>query len=89
MGFALGGMFPAIQSLLIMVTPPGRRGAAFGLLSAANAAGNGSGPVVGSLVAALYGVPAMFASMLPLLAAAGGMVARMRAPAGPRVERGG
>jgi DHA1 family multidrug resistance protein-like MFS transporter len=84
MGFALGGMFPAIQALMILVTPPGRRGAAFGLLATANAFGNGGGPVVGSLIAAAYGVPIMFASMVAVLGGAGWVLTRLRVPGGPR-----
>jgi len=84
MGFALGGMFPAIQALMILVTPPGRRGAAFGLLATANAFGNGVGPVVGSLLAAAFGVPIMFASMVAVLGGAGWVLTRLRVPGGPR-----
>jgi DHA1 family multidrug resistance protein-like MFS transporter len=84
MGFALGGMFPAIQALLILVTPPGRRGAAFGLLATANAFGNGVGPVVGSLLSAAFGVPIMFTSMVAVLGGAGLVLTRLRVPGGPR-----
>ena len=80
MGFALGGMFPAIQALMILVTPPGRRGAAFGLLATANAFGNGGGPVVGSLLAAAFGVPIMFASMVAVLGGAAWVLTRLRVP---------
>jgi DHA1 family multidrug resistance protein-like MFS transporter len=86
MGFALGGMFPAIQALMILVTPPGRRGAAFGLLATANGFGNGGGPVVGSLLAAAFGVPVMFASMVAVLGAAGWVLTRLRVPGGPRAR---
>ena len=84
MGLALGGMGPAIQALLIDVTPAGRRGAAFGLLTTANAAGNGAGPVVGSVVAAGYGVPAVFVATMPVLGVAGWVLARMRPPSATR-----
>jgi DHA1 family multidrug resistance protein-like MFS transporter len=86
MGFALGGMFPAIQALMILVTPPGRRGAAFGLLATANAFGNGGGPVVGSLLAAAFGVPVMFASMVTVLGGAGWVLTRLRVPGGRRAS---
>jgi MFS family permease len=86
MGFALGGMFPAIQALMILVTPPGRRGAAFGLLATANAFGNGGGPVVGSLVAAAFGVPMMFTSMVVVLGGAGWVLTRLRVPGGTRAS---
>jgi DHA1 family multidrug resistance protein-like MFS transporter len=86
MGFALGGMFPAIQALMILVTPPGRRGAAFGLLATANAFGNGGGPVVGSLVAAAFGVPIMFTSMVVVLGGAGWVLTRLQVPGAPRAR---
>jgi MFS family permease len=86
MGFALGGMFPAIQALVILVTPPGRRGAAFGLLATANAFGNGGGPVEGSLVAAAFGVPMMFTSMVAVLGGAGWVLTRLRVPGGAKAR---
>jgi DHA1 family multidrug resistance protein-like MFS transporter len=77
-GLAIGGMSPAIQALLIRVSPARKRGAAFGLLTAANAAGNGGGPVVGSLVAAVFGVQAVFLSSVPVLAGATWLLARLQ-----------
>ena len=82
MGLALGGAMPAIQALLIDATPVGRRGAAFGLLTTANAVGNGGGPVVGSVVAAGYGVPAVFVATMPLLGLGGWVVGRLRSAGG-------
>ncbi|MDP8924080.1 MAG: MFS transporter [Chloroflexota bacterium] len=86
MGLALGGTGPAIQALLIDVTPAGRRGAAFGLLTTANALGNGGGPVVGSVVAAGYGVPAVFVATMPTYAIAGWVLGRLRPQAARDVE---
>ena len=77
-GLAQGGTGPAIQSLLIDVTPPGRRGAAFGLLTMANSAGNGGGPVVGSAVLASFGIQAVFLATAPAFAVAGWVVARIK-----------
>jgi DHA1 family multidrug resistance protein-like MFS transporter len=77
-GFALGGMSPAIQALLIQVTPARRRGAAFGLLTTANAVGNGGGPVAGSVVAAAYGVPAVFVATMPVMGLAAWILVRLR-----------
>ena len=85
-GLAQGATGPAIQSLLIDVTPPGRRGAAFGLLTMANSAGNGGGPVVGSAVMASLGLPAVFLATAPAFAIAGGLVARIRTAAAPQVR---
>lgn len=77
-GLAQGGTSPAIQGLLIDVTPPGRRGAAFGLLTMANSAGNGGGPVIGSVVLASLGLPAVFLASAPAFAVAGWVVARLK-----------
>jgi MFS transporter, DHA1 family, multidrug resistance protein len=80
-GFALGGMSPAVQAVMTEMTPPERRGAAFGLLAVASAAGNGAGPVLGSAIAAAYGIPAVFIATAPvfLLCAASLLVVRMPA----------
>ena len=79
MGFALGGMSPAVQAVMTDLTPPERRGAAFGVLTAASAVGSGAGPVLGSAVAAAYGIPAVFVMTAPLflLCAASLLTVRM------------
>lgn len=79
MGFALGGMSPAVQAVMTELTPPERRGAAFGLLALAGAFGNGAGPVLGSAIAAAYGIPAVFVATAPvfLLCAASLLAVRM------------
>ncbi len=78
MGLALGAMTPAIQALLVEAAPAGRRGAAFGWLTTANAVGNGGGPVVGSAIAAVLGVPAVFVATAPVFAVGGWLVGRAR-----------
>ncbi len=65
-GLALGGMMPVVQAIFTELTPPNRRGMAFGILATAGSIGLGGGPVVGSLLAARFGVPAVFLSMTPL-----------------------
>jgi MFS transporter, DHA1 family, multidrug resistance protein len=97
-GLAQGGSGPAIQALLIDVTPSGKRGAAFGVLTTANAAGNGGGPVLGSMIAAGFGIPSVFLATAPVLALAGWLAARIRPgarvaptvtpPASPAAARG-
>ncbi|MGE3272976.1 MAG: MFS transporter, partial [Chloroflexota bacterium] len=64
--------------LMIDVTPPGRRGAAFGVLTTANAAGNGGGPVFGSVMVAAAGLPALFLGMAPVLALAAWLSAQVK-----------
>jgi DHA1 family multidrug resistance protein-like MFS transporter len=86
-GLAQGGMATALQALLVDVTPPARRGAAFGLITTASSVGNGAGPVGGSSVAAAFGVQAVFLAMTPLYAIAAWVLTRVRvhpaAPAAP------
>jgi DHA1 family multidrug resistance protein-like MFS transporter len=81
MGLALGGTTPATQALVTDITPPGRRGAAFGLMSTMNSAGGGAGPVFGGVIAAAAGVPAMFVATAPIFAAGAWMVTRIPARA--------
>ena len=76
-GLAIGGMSPAIQALLISVSPARKRGAAFGLLTMANSAGSGGGPVLASIVAAGFGVPAVFVATAPVLAGAAWLLTRL------------
>ena len=79
-GLALGGMAPSAQALFTEMTPAERRGTAFGVLVTANAAGNGGGPVLGSLIAALYGVPAVFIAITPVFLAGIGLLGRVTPP---------
>lgn len=67
-GLALGGMMPVVQAIFTELTPPHRRGIAFGILATAGSIGLGGGPLTGSLIAARFGVPAVFVAMTPLFA---------------------
>ena len=80
MGFALGGMSPAVQAVMTELTPPERRGAAFGLLTAASAVGSGAGPVLGSAIAAAYGIPAVFVATAPLFVLCAASLVFVRMP---------
>ncbi|HET7767936.1 MAG TPA: MFS transporter [Chloroflexota bacterium] len=80
MGFALGGMSPAVQAVMTDLTPPERRGAAFGLLTMASAVGSGAGPVLGSAIAAAYGIPAVFVVTAPLFLLCAGSLLTVRMP---------
>jgi DHA1 family multidrug resistance protein-like MFS transporter len=64
-GLALGGMLPIVQAIFTELTPPDRRGMGFGILAAAGSIGLGGGPLTGSLVAARFGIPAVFLVMTP------------------------
>lgn len=80
-GLALGGMMPVVQAIFTELTPANRRGIAFGVLSTAGSIGLGGGPVTGSLIAARFGVPAVFVSMTPLFLLGAWSVLRL--PAAP------
>ena len=85
-GLTQGGMATALQALLVDITPPSRRGAAFGWITTASSIGNGAGPVGGSWVAAVFGVQAVFLAMMPLYAAAAGVLAWLRPRPAPARE---
>jgi len=59
-------MLPIVQAIFTELTPPDRRGMAFGILAAAGSIGLGGGPLTGSLIAARFGIPAVFLVMTPL-----------------------
>ncbi len=79
-GLALGGMMPVIQAIFTELTPPDRRGMAFGILATAGSIGLGGGPLTGSLIAARFGIPAVFLVMTPMFLL--GLWSLMRLPAG-------
>jgi MFS transporter, DHA1 family, multidrug resistance protein len=83
-GFALGGMSPAVQAVMTELTPPERRGAAFGLLTLASAFGNGAGPVLGSAIAAAYGIPAVFVATAPVFLVCAASLVLVRMPSRPQ-----
>ncbi|MGE3272978.1 MAG: MFS transporter [Chloroflexota bacterium] len=82
-GLTQGGMATALQALLVDITPPSRRGEAFGWITTASSIGNGAGPVGGSSVAAGFGVQAVFLAMTPLYAVAAWALTWLR-PGTPR-----
>jgi len=84
-GLALGGMMPVVQAIFTELTPPHRRGIAFGILATAGSIGLGGGPLTGSLIAARFGVPAVFVAMTPLFAL--GAWSLLSLPRGERQQR--
>jgi DHA1 family multidrug resistance protein-like MFS transporter len=74
-GLTEGGMATALQALLVDITPPSRRGVAFGWITTASSIGNGAGPVSGSTTAATYGVHAVFLVITPLYLVAASVLA--------------
>ena len=60
LGAFLGGLMPAANALVATVVPSERRGAAYGLIGAANALANGTGPLLGAMIATQFGIPEVF-----------------------------
>jgi MFS transporter, DHA1 family, multidrug resistance protein len=69
-GVLLGGIMPTAQALVGLLSPPERRGMAYGVGASASAIGNGVGPLLGSGVAAIFGVAAVFLWTAPIFALA-------------------
>ncbi len=60
MGLCFGGIVPAANALIADKIPEGRKGSAFGVVSSFSSLGSASGPLVGSLIAALLSTRAVF-----------------------------
>lgn len=60
LGIWLAGVTATLAVLTRLSAPPGREGAAFGAASSAQGLGWGLGPIVGSAVVALGGIPALY-----------------------------
>ena len=59
-GLFVGGIVPAVNTLIAKLTSPGERGMIYGLTSSAYFLGNSIGPVTGGAVAAVSGLHAVF-----------------------------
>ncbi|MGM9923761.1 MAG: multidrug efflux MFS transporter [Bacillus sp. (in: firmicutes)] len=60
LGFALGGLIPAINTLLKRIVPPSLTGKIFGYNQTAQYIGNVAGPLLGGMVASKWGIPYVF-----------------------------
>jgi len=60
LGFARGGVLPALYALASVYSPPERRGGMMSIASSLTILGNMLGPVVGGLVAGRYGIISSF-----------------------------
>ncbi len=52
-GLGFSGIFPSANSLLVLLTPPNRRGESFSLFFAAQQVGGAVGPILGGITATL------------------------------------
>lgn len=71
MGLCFGGIVPAANALIADKVPEGKKGSAFGLVSGLSSLGSAGGPILGSVIAAVFTTRVVFVvTALTLLAAA-------------------
>ena len=71
LGIFFGALIPATNAIVALITPRQSHGSAFGLTSSVTALGTAIGPLVGSAIAATFGLSSIFiatAAVLALLA---------------------
>jgi len=71
LGIFFGALIPATNAIVALITPRHSHGSAFGLTSSVTALGTAIGPLVGSAIAATFGLSSIFiatAAVLALLA---------------------
>ncbi len=61
-GLGFSGIFPSANSLLVLLTPPNRRGESFSLFFAAQQVGGAVGPIIGGITATLVAPRLVFFS---------------------------
>jgi len=74
LGFARGGVLPALYALTSLYAPPERRGGMMAIASSLTVLGNMLGPVIGGVVAGHFGILAVFVVNCVLLLATGGVL---------------
>ncbi len=85
-GVALGGIIPAISSLLARLTKPGEEGAVYGLDNSINAGARSVAPLLGAAVAASFSLRATFVATA-LLFLSMGLVVILRMPRSGRTQQ--
>jgi DHA1 family multidrug resistance protein-like MFS transporter len=60
MGIFVGGIMPAANAIIAELIPEGRKGTAYGLVSAASSMGFAVGPITGSIIAAALDIRGIF-----------------------------
>jgi DHA1 family multidrug resistance protein-like MFS transporter len=66
-GFAIGGLLPSTNAIIVSSTPPERRGAIFGFTTSAGSLGAFAGPLIGAGLAATFGFRYAFAFLALIL----------------------
>ena len=88
MGLCFGGIVPAANALIADKVPERKKGAAFGLVSGMSSLGSAGGPIIGSVIAAVFTTRVVFIlTALTLLAASLWIKLVLPAP-GSEVEPG-
>jgi MFS family permease len=86
MGFALFAVRPVVHSWMMDITPPGLAGSATSLMFGTQALLSAAVPVVGGLVADVYGLPVVFYLLAATMLVANGLVALLP-PKDPQADR--
>lgn len=74
LGFARGGVLPALYSITSFSSPAERRGGMMAIASSLTVFGNLLGPITGGFIAGNFGLPAAFIANSVLLVGAGALV---------------
>ncbi|MBP1679661.1 MAG: multidrug transporter, partial [Bacteroidetes bacterium] len=67
LGFARGGVLPALYSIVSLLTPAERRGGTMAIASSLTVLGNMIGPMMGGMIAGTFGITATFVANGALL----------------------
>ncbi len=77
LGLFFGALIPTTNAIIGLVTPGTARGSAYGVTSSATALGSAVGPLLGSSLAATFGLPSIFIATALVLAVLGFWVTAM------------
>lgn len=86
LGFARGGVLPALYSITSFASPPDRRGGMMAIASSLTVLGNLLGPLAGGFIGGHFGLPAVFVANSFLLLGVGVFSWRNLEPATPTLK---
>lgn len=86
LGFARGGVLPALYSITSFASPPERRGGMMAIASSLTVLGNLVGPLAGGLIGGRFGLASVFLANSILLLGAGLLSWRNLEPATPTLK---